>query len=300
MTRVATIDFHVTSECSQECPYCWGPQDYEDPVDTATAEAIIRKVAATGARRIVFTGGDPLQRGDIGRLILTARASGLEVALSTTGDELTREFVQEFGSAIDLISLPLDGASEEVSRITKEPGHFDCVMRDLALLADFPDIDVKVATPVTRHNIGDVPEIVRLLDEHARWMPNRLFYNIFQAFPRAMSEVDWKELVVGAEEFTALRNSVDAEPHRVKINWLDHETLDRLYVMIFPDGSLVIPSGSTFRFYGPFLEVESLEQLLAGSDFDSPKHLAHSKGWRKITRESHPPIDGNNAQEIDR
>ncbi len=32
--KVATIDFHVTSECSQECPYCWGPQDFENPADT--------------------------------------------------------------------------------------------------------------------------------------------------------------------------------------------------------------------------------------------------------------------------
>ncbi len=39
MPRVVTIDFHVTSECSQECPYCWGPQEVP-AVDTATALAI--------------------------------------------------------------------------------------------------------------------------------------------------------------------------------------------------------------------------------------------------------------------
>ncbi len=27
MAEVATFDFHVTSECSQECAYCWGPMD---------------------------------------------------------------------------------------------------------------------------------------------------------------------------------------------------------------------------------------------------------------------------------
>jgi MoaA/NifB/PqqE/SkfB family radical SAM enzyme len=281
MTSVATIDFHVTSECSQECPYCWGPQDYENPVDTPTAEAIVRKVAGTGARRIVFTGGDPLQRSDIGRLVLVAKESGLEVALSTTGDELTREFLSEYGPAIDLISLPLDGASEEISSITKEPGHFAAIIRGLELLAEFPAIDVKVATPVTRHNIHAVPAIVRLLDKHADRMPNRLFYNVFQVFPRAMSEVDWDELVVSAEEFAGLRNAIGAEPHRIRINWLDQATLDRLYVMIFPDGSLTIPSGSSFRFYGAFLEVEDLEALLGSSDFDAPKHLEHAKGWER-------------------
>lgn len=279
MIRVATIDFHVTSECSQECPYCWGPQDYENPVDTPTAEAIVRRIARSGARRIVFTGGDPLRRADIGHLIQVARQGGLEVALSTTGDELTRVFLDEHGPAIDLISLPLDGPSEEVSARTKEPGHFAAVLRALDLLADFPRIDVKVATPVTRKNLADVPAVVTLLDERATRMPNRMFYNVFQAFPRAMGEVDWDELVVSAAEFAALREAVETYPHRVRIHWLDHETLDRLYVMIFPDGTLTVPSGTAFRFYGPILEVDDLEALLVRSEFDAGKHLEHSRKW---------------------
>ena len=43
MATVETFDFHVTSECSQECAYCWGPQGI-DAVDTGTAFAIIDKL----------------------------------------------------------------------------------------------------------------------------------------------------------------------------------------------------------------------------------------------------------------
>lgn len=57
MAQVVTIDFHVTSECNQSWPYCWGPQDFEHPVDTATALRIIERVKTVGATRIVFTGG---------------------------------------------------------------------------------------------------------------------------------------------------------------------------------------------------------------------------------------------------
>lgn len=280
MADIVTIDFHVTSECSQECAYCWGPQGIE-PVDTETALALVRKVAAVGARRIVFTGGDPLLRPDIGSLIMEAKAIGLEVALSTTGDELTRHFLSEYGPSIDLISLPLDGASEAVSSRTKEPGHFAAVMRGLELLAAFPDIDVKVATPVTRKNIGDVPAIVALLDERAAGMPNRMFYNVFQAFPRAMAEVAWDELVVTDEEFHDLRASIDAATHRFRINWLSHETLDRLYVMIFPDGTLTVPAGTDYLNYGPFLDVDDLDALLTTTRFDAPKHRHHARGWSR-------------------
>ena len=60
MSTIATIDFHITCKCNQDCPYCWGPQDIEPEVDRRTAAAIIRKISETGAKRIVFTGGDPL------------------------------------------------------------------------------------------------------------------------------------------------------------------------------------------------------------------------------------------------
>lgn len=282
MAQVESFDFHVTSECSQECAYCWGPRGI-DAVDSNTALAIISKIASVGSRRIVFTGGDPLQRADIGLLIRHAAEQGLEVAVSTTGDQLSASFLETYGRFIDLISLPLDGSTEAISARTKEPGHFAAVMRALELLEAHPYIDVKIATPVTRNNIDDVPNIARLLDGRAEHISGRLFYNIFQAFPRSMDpDVAWGETVVDSTAFEALRTRVEATPHSYRINWLGHETLDKLYVMVFPDGSLTVPSGAQFQNFGPFLEIDDLEALLDESDFDQPKHQVHARGWSRI------------------
>lgn len=279
MSKVATIDFHVTSECTQECPYCWGSQNIE-AVDTDTALAILIKIAACGAHRVVFTGGDPLKRQDIGALLHFAKEVGLETALSTTGDLLTQAFLESYASFIDLVSLPLEGASEEVSSRTKKAGHFTAIMKALDMLAKYPQVDVKVCTPVTRFNLEDVPNIARLLDEHP--MPNRMFYNVFQAFPRSMSNiVAWDELVISDAEFAALREQVEAQPHAYRINWLDHATLDKLYVMIFPDGTLTVPCGGAYLNYGSFLAIPDLDALLEQTDFDALKHLRHAQGWGK-------------------
>lgn len=281
MPEIATIDFHVTCECNQECAYCWGPQDIQ-AVDTKTALAIVAQIASGPARRIVFTGGDPLKRPDLGVLIRAAKTAGLEVAVSTTGDELTRGFLAEFAEHIDLISLPLDGASEEISRRTKKEGHFAAVLEALESLAGYPDIDVKVATPVTRHNLADVPNIADLLDRWAERLPNRMFYNVFQAYPRSMTaDVEWDELVVTDDEFQELRATVSAAQHSYQINWLSHETLDKLYVMVFPDGTLTIPSGSEFRSYGAFLAIPDIDKFISTTDFDAPKHLQHAEGWHR-------------------
>lgn len=280
MIKVATIDFHVTSECSQECPYCWGPQDFENPVDTAEALGIISRVREVGATRIVFTGGDPLKRPDIAELVGHARAIGLEVALSTTGDQLTRELLERVGPEIDLISLPLDGSTEEVNRRTKEEGHFTAVLQALELLRAHPQIDVKVCTPVTRHNLTDVPDILRLVEDYAERTEARVFYNIFQAFPRAMFEVEWDDLLVSDEEFADLEERLRGTSS-VRVNFLAHATLDRLYMMIFPDGSLVVPRGRDFPSYGAFLEIDDIDSVLEKSRFAWQRHLHHSRGWVK-------------------
>lgn len=279
MAEVTTFDFHVTSECSQECAYCWGPMDIP-AVDTDTALEIIEKIASSGARRIVFTGGDPLKREDIGTLIDHAADGGLEVAVSTTGDELDAAFLDSHGAHIDLVSLPLDGSTEAVSSLTKKEGHFAAVMKALDLLELHPDIDVKVATPVTRFNIDDVVNVARLLDGRAARLPGRLFYNVFQAFPRSMDpNVVWDDLIVDDDEFAALRERVTSDPHDYRINWLGHETLDKLYAMVFPDGTFTVPSGSSFRNYGPFLDIDDVDALLTRTDFDAPKHQRHAEGW---------------------
>ena len=279
--QVATIDFHVTSECNQSCPYCWGPQDFDNPVDTETALRIIDRVKEMHITRIVFTGGDPLKRADTGALIRHAKNMGLEVALSTTGDELTEAFLAAYGQYLDLISLPIDGSTEVINARTKEPGHFDAVMRALAMLRDYPEIDVKLCTPVTRHNLEVIPGIVDLAEAYAETTEARVFYNIFQAFPRALFPVAWESLLVTDDEFAALERRL-AEQRTIRVNFLSHETLDRLYVMIFPDGSLTVPSGPDFMTLGPFLEIDDLDTTLDASRFDSAKHLRHSKGWSKV------------------
>jgi MoaA/NifB/PqqE/SkfB family radical SAM enzyme len=276
----STIDFHVTCECSQECPYCWGPQDIENPMTTPAAKKIIRKIKDVGAKRIVFTGGDPLKRKDVGGLIRYAKNSGLEVALSTTGDELSAAFLRWNGAYIDLISLPIDGSTEKINSKTKEKGHLSAVLRAMELLKKYPKIDVKICTPVTKHNIKDLPNILEIAEKYKSKTTARVFYNIFQTFPRSQNEVKWKELVVNNREFGVLKRKLSGRK-KIKINFLDHKTLDKLYLMIFPNGNLVIPEGENFNSFGPFLENKDLNTVIKQSKFDSKKHLRHSKGWRK-------------------
>ncbi|MCW5849635.1 MAG: radical SAM protein [Anaerolineae bacterium] len=150
--RVSTVDFHVTAACTQSCTYCWGPPRRMLALGTDEALEVIDRLAAFEVKRVVFTGGDPLLRRDIVRLICHAASRGLEVAVSTTGDHLTGDFLDATSGRVALISLPLDGSSEALNRRSKRPGHFDAVMTALDLLRAHPAVDVKVCSP------GDIAE----------------------------------------------------------------------------------------------------------------------------------------------
>ncbi len=180
-----------------------------------------------------------------------------------------------------MISLPLDGSSEAVNAQTKRPGHFAAVMVALELLRGHPKIDVKVCTAVTQRNIEDVVNIAALVDRWARTAPNRVFYNLFQVFPRSWEPRPWDDLLVSDGAWAAMVQEVKACQFSIRLHFLSTEVLDRLYVLIFPDGGLYVPSGPEYHYFGPFLEIEDLDAILSASDFDSIKHLRHSEAWRK-------------------
>ncbi len=278
--RIVSIDFHVTSGCTQDCAYCWGPRGFRRSPSTSLVLQIINRIPEHGVRRAVFTGGDPLLRHDIGQLVQYASELGLEVAVSTTGDRLTATFLETYGQYVDLVSLPLDGSCEAVSSLTKRPGHFSAAMAALALLGSYPRIDVKIGTAVTRHNLHDVPAMAQLVDQWARSVSNRVFYNFFQTFPRAMRPVDWDNFVVGDGEFAAASEAITACTSS-RVNFLTTDTLDRLYAMIFPDGALYVPSGEKYHCLGPFLDIDDLDAAIERSEFDWAKHEVHSRGWGK-------------------
>jgi len=280
LNGVSTIDFHITARCSQACPYCWGPRRFRNPVETETAQRILARIRDLDVQRVVFTGGDPLQRPDAPDLIRFAKEIGLETALSTTGDFVTPEILESVSSYLDLISLPLDGSTDAINSKTKHRGHYSAVMRSLNWLRSHPNIDVKMCTPVTRHNMSDVPAIAQLVEEYSYSTQARVFYNVFQAFPRAMFSVKWERLIVSDDEFSLLKDQVRVGTS-IRINFLSHETLDKLYVMVFPDGRMTIPKGGEYLNFGPFLEIKDFEKVLNASHFDSAKHLRHSRGWGK-------------------
>nr|WP_322110508.1 CBS domain-containing protein [Streptomyces atratus] len=155
--------------------------DDRDPreLDTAAAQDLLRQVAGFGqpAPLFVITGGDPFQRPDLTDLIAHGRKVGVRVAVSPSGTPtLTDERLRAVHAAgASGLSLRLDGSTAELHDAFRGvPGVFRWTL-DAWDTARCLGMKVQINTTVARHNLYDLPDIVRLVAEHGAMLWSAFF-----------------------------------------------------------------------------------------------------------------------------
>jgi cyclic pyranopterin phosphate synthase len=121
--RYSYLRLSVTDRCDFACVYCMPPggeDDHAERPDLLSFEEsarLARIFAESGIERIRFTGGEPLVRRDVVRLVeLVQRATGLSKLVMTTN-----------GSRLSELAVPLRAAGlagVNVSIDTLDPGRF--------------------------------------------------------------------------------------------------------------------------------------------------------------------------------
>jgi MoaA/NifB/PqqE/SkfB family radical SAM enzyme len=166
-----SIDINPTSKCQLECEFCWGPDhNIPAPLNTIDWMNIIDFFAGRGTKGIVFTGGEPLMRPDIGKLLEFSKRRGLRVTLSTN-TLLLPDMGNRVLPYVDEIGIPMDGASSETNNNMRKNtlgiNSFWYQMRALeGVKANYPDIHVTIRTVMSKMNIYDMSEIGRLLTSY--------------------------------------------------------------------------------------------------------------------------------------
>ncbi|MFZ0030891.1 MAG: GTP 3',8-cyclase MoaA [Candidatus Cybelea sp.] len=146
MTNVSLIDgfsrpitylrVSVTDKCNLRCVYCmpegglpWLRRD--EILSYEEIAQIVRAAASVGVRAIRLTGGEPLVRRNLSRLIATiASIPGIDdIALSTNGLLLEEQLPELVTAGLRRINLSLDTLqADRFEAIARRPG-LDAVMR---------------------------------------------------------------------------------------------------------------------------------------------------------------------------
>ncbi|MFJ4422478.1 TIGR04053 family radical SAM/SPASM domain-containing protein [Streptomyces bobili] len=180
--RPFIVIWESTRACPLACLHCRAeavPDRDPRELDTAAAKDLLDQVAAFGqpAPLFVITGGDPFQRPDLNELVAHGREIGVRVAVSPSGTPtLTAEGLRNLQEAGAVgLSLSLDGSTAAIhDPFRGVPGVFRWTL-DAWDTARALGIKVQINTTVARHNLHDLPDIVRLVAEHGAMLWSAFF-----------------------------------------------------------------------------------------------------------------------------
>jgi len=124
--NVRDLRISVTDRCNFRCVYCMPREVFGDDypflprADLLSFEEIVRVAqlfVARGVRKIRITGGEPLLRKDIDRLIgMLARLDGVEITLTTNGVLLPKLAQRLRNAGLDRVTVSLDALDDTLFR----------------------------------------------------------------------------------------------------------------------------------------------------------------------------------------
>ena len=167
----------VTDRCNFRCPYCMPAEIYGDRYqflprdDLLTFEEIERLagiMARLGAVKVRLTGGEPLVRSDIEKLVaMLARLDGIEDLTMTTNAYLLPRKVEGLKEAgLHRLSISLDSLDDEVFKKMNGRGFgVDKVLEGISAAEDAGFSPIKINAVVQRgvndHTIVDMARYFR-------------------------------------------------------------------------------------------------------------------------------------------
>jgi MoaA/NifB/PqqE/SkfB family radical SAM enzyme len=236
---VLKVHWECWSNCNLSCGFCYRSQGAAlDPQD---GRRLIAAVRAAGAKRIVFAGGDPSLRPDIGVLVPWAKYLGLRVEIQTNGHHVRPAFKEALLEA-DLIGLSLDGATAEAhDRFRSTRGNFRRVLELLDFL-ERQDIQVIVRTVVTRRNYDDILD----LGERLRGRKNLCRWSLLEFSPVGLGYRNQELYRLARPAFDELvETAYDRYSKDVAIDVYRLENKVGTYLLITPSGMVYGTEEST-------------------------------------------------------
>ena len=148
----------ITRRCNQKCLYCqvWDTEHHE--LKTKEALSIIKQLSELGMHRFCLTGGEPLLREDIGRIINFAYNKNMKVEVSSNGS-LVKNRISDL-KGVQVLCISLDGP-EHIHDSVRGRGSFKKVI-EAADIARKKNIAVSFRSVISKMNFRYVDAILNI------------------------------------------------------------------------------------------------------------------------------------------
>ncbi|MBI5642676.1 MAG: radical SAM protein [Deltaproteobacteria bacterium] len=162
------IVWNTTRLCNLACAHCYsssGGGSYGDELTTDEGLGLIESLAGFEVPALVFSGGDPLLRGDIFKLMSFCKEKSISPILSTSGINISPDTAKKIkDSGVSYVGISIDG-SETTNDLLR--GHRGAFKRALIGIRSCMNLDLNVGLrfTMTRETVSDLPFIFGLIEE---------------------------------------------------------------------------------------------------------------------------------------
>ncbi|HHY72560.1 MAG TPA: radical SAM protein [Bacillus bacterium] len=165
---IPLVEWNTTAYCNLACKHCYYGAVKEPLPGELTHEqgkALIDHLAEMGVPVLVFSGGEPLLRGDNIELGKYALSKGIRPVMSSNGTLFTKEKAKQVVEAgFKYIGISLDGIGETNNFFRGGSNAYETALNGVRnLKAEGMSVGLRYA--MTKHTIKDLPAIIDLAIE---------------------------------------------------------------------------------------------------------------------------------------
>jgi PqqA peptide cyclase len=168
--RPYTLVAELTYRCPLRCVYCSNPLDFArhgDALETEDWLRVFREAEELGVVQLNLTGGEPLLRADLERLVEGARALDLYTNLITSGIPLARERLAELKrGGLDNVQISIQDVTAEPSDRIAGLKSFERKLQVARWVKEL-GLPLTLNTVLHRENLDRIGEVIALAESLA-------------------------------------------------------------------------------------------------------------------------------------
>ncbi|MCA8961893.1 MAG: radical SAM protein [Planctomycetes bacterium] len=166
------VEFSPVGRCNHRCTFC--AYDYigypDRRLPTERTEAILREMGSLGVKSALWAGeGEPLLHPDLGRIVATAHASGIDNGIYTNATALTEKRAREILPHLAFLRVSFNaGDAATYAEVHRVPAkQFDIARRNIARAVELEDaegwgVTIGMQIVVLPENLHTVEPLARI------------------------------------------------------------------------------------------------------------------------------------------
>lgn len=172
--KIDYIRISITDRCNLRCIYCMPEEGIKliDHKEVLSYEEIIRlcrQFAKIGISKVKITGGEPLVRKDVHKLIKAIKEiDGIDNVTMTTNGILLENVIDDLVNAgLDAVNISIDTLREDRYREITRLGDINKVMRGIKKCLTYKNLKVKInCVPIKGENEEELLELINLCKDN--------------------------------------------------------------------------------------------------------------------------------------